>query len=1089
MLCEASADILPLAPVERPVGLRAVHELLDLGRRRRVTVVIGAAGWGKTTAVASWASRTTTAWLRPGSDGPQSAHRFLQCVVEILEPHTVGGPPSLPEPEDPAVHTVTTICNWLRASLRDDLMLVLDDVQDCASDVARAVDELCRHSPNRLHIVLVSRCELPFSMERLRGQGLVAEVSAADLALDLADVATLLRTALGEAPDGLAAVVYERTGGWPAAVSAAVDALRGVDPDRCLGVVEQLSQPGERLHGYLDAEVIGREPAPVRELLRRLAVFGEARSASVVAPGVEGAERLLVELTRRGLVRCDSGDSVRWSVSQPLQDYFDHETVLCADDRSALHHIAAREALAHEVPGEALGHLVAAGDHAACAALLLDHGGALVSSGQAGAVLEAAALLGPYSDDPRIQQVIGDARQVRGQWAPALECFRRAGHDRERLEPALAWRVAQLAFSQGELAEVQRLYARTRFIGEDTADEARMLALTAMAARVAGDVDGLRDVAARALRAAHRSGEPSAWAAVHNLLSMVADAKGDRRRADAHHADALHSAEAADDLLQLASIRLSHATQLLELGLPQPALTEAQAALQLGERCGNPFLTAQALTTRGRAKARLGALQSAVPDYTRAVELFQRIGSRFLAWPLCGLGDVHRTRGQLAQARAAYEEALALAEPCHDVLGLGSALVGLARVRAADDLTKARALADRAVALGEGLREIPAHLARGWVALLAGDRQGATADAARAGAAARRRRDRPGLAEAIELGVLAAPHPEADAGRLDEAIDIWHQTGCAVEEAAGRVVAARLGARADHLGAELAHETLRKRGIDVGSHSSAGPLAVVRRTAPLVSIRTLGVFQVMHNGVPVAKVMWQSRKARDLLKLLVTRRRPVPRDELMELLWPGVDPSRSGNRLSVLLSTVRDVLGPARSGDGPLVTEGSAVQLDHAQVEIDVETFLDRAAGALDAHRRGDPDALARLTAAEAAHTGDYLADDPYLDWVEPLAEEVKATYIGLLRALIGRLRGAPDADDVDEVVRYTLRLLGQDGYDEQAHLDLVEVLLDARRFGAARRRYQIYLRRMKEIGVEPRPMPRVLRAAGREWSHGPAAN
>jgi len=50
--------------------------------------------------------------------------------------------------------------------------------------------------------------------------------------------------------------------------------------------------------------------------------------------------------------------------------------------------------------------------------------------------------------------------------------------------------------------------------------------------------------------------------------------------------------------------------------------------------------------------------------------------------------------------------------------------------------------------------------------------------------------------------------------------------------------------------------------------------------------------------------------------------------------------------------------------------------------------------------------------------------------------------------------------------------LLQQDGYDEQAHLDLVRTLLDEGRLGEARRRYGAYARQMSEIGVEPRQFP-----------------
>ncbi|MDQ4021867.1 MAG: hypothetical protein M3257_09650, partial [Actinomycetota bacterium] len=421
----------------------------------------------------------------------------------------------------------------------------------------------------------------------------------------------------------------------------------------------------------------------------------------------------------------------------------------------------------------------------------------------------------------------------------------------------------------------------------------------------------------------------------------------------------------------------------------------------------------------------------------------------------CGLGDVHRTQGRAERARAAYEQGLALAEPCHEVLGVSAALIGLARIRAVDDLSAARALAERAVALGEPLRHVKALLTRGWVAMMAEDRQAAAADASRAAAAARVRRD----------------DPARHCTPLAEAIQIWAETGCRIEEAAGRIVAGRTGAAVAEGETDLAERTLRAVGVELKSRRVAGPLAVVARSTPAVSIHSLGVFQVLREGAPIPSNAWQSKKARDLVKILVTRRRPVPRDHLMELLWPDVEPAKSGNRLSVLLSTVRDVLAPSpRDTDAaPLVTEGNSVWLDRTRVSIDVEEFLPHAGAALEAHRRGRADATDRLLVAEAEHTGDFLEEDPYQEWAESLTEEVRATYIALLRALVSRLRAA---GDMEGAVRYSLRLLEQDRYDEQAHLDLMQVQLDAGHHGEALRRYRVYVRRMTELGIEPLRFP-----------------
>jgi hypothetical protein len=69
-------------------------------------------------------------------------------------------------------------------------------------------------------------------------------------------------------------------------------------------------------------------------------------------------------------------------------------------------------------------------------------------------------------------------------------------------------------------------------------------------------------------------------------------------------------------------------------------------------------------------------------------------------------------------------------------------------------------------------------------------------------------------------------------------------------------------------------------------------------------------------------------------------------------------------------------------------------------------------------------------------------------------------------------LTSAMDAGDADLAVRFSLRLLEQDRYDEETHLGLVRTLLAAGRHCEAHRRYQQYVAQMAEIGVEPAALP-----------------
>jgi ATP/maltotriose-dependent transcriptional regulator MalT/DNA-binding SARP family transcriptional activator len=1078
-------------------------DLFRSAARSRVCVVIGAAGWGKSAAVGSWPA--PKAWVPFECHGGDTA-AFAASLLAALASQLPDPLPELPSAASPGF--ASAVCAWLGPTLREDLVLVVDDVHElpAGGGAARIVEGLCRHAPDRLHVVLVSRREPPFSLTRLRGQGKVVDIDAPELAFGVDEVAELLHWSIGEAPPELARQVWERTSGWPTAVWNAVGMLRGVPENERTAVLDRMVHPGERFHGYLLEQVVGPEPDRVRQLLRWLAVFGPVTASSGTATGITEAPVLLPDLARRGLVRRLPGRPDRWALVGPLRDYFEQEPVLPASERAALHRTAASEFASRGAFGSALRHAVAAGDDEVCCELLLRHGDQLVSAGQIDAVLAAADLVAECLDDPRIQRVLGRARQARGEWARAMECFGRANDTTagaDELDPALAWRVAALAYMHGDFAEVLSIPGRLRpaasaAAGRDAkaagakaadakvadaevrgskaaemkavdADEARLLALVAITRRMVGDYGGARADTERAVAAARRSGEPSAMAAARAALSGLATAAGDRRRAEAYCVSALEAAEHSEDALLVVRVRIQRAATLCELGLLRDALTEAGVAVGEAERFEEVFLTAHALHARGAVQCRLGDLDAALEDFTASRDAFQRLGSRFLAWPLCGLGDVYRLRGQLARARAAYEEALTLAEPQHEVLGLGAALCGLARVRAADDFAAARELAERAVALGEGMRAVQALLTRGWVALSAGDREAAAADAGLASAAARSRRDDPGLAEALVLASLCSPDPAWRDRSITEAIQIWRDTGCRIQEAVAVLVASRAGVVAAALDGEFAVETLRERGVDLRAPRPAGPLGVLAGVGSWVSIRALGVFRVVRDGVPVPRTEWRSRKARQLLKIMVAKRRPVTREQLMELLWPEADPDRAGNRLSVLLSALRDVLqaGGGTIDTGPLVTDGSVVWLDLTMVDVDVERFLSHATAALEAHRQGHPDALARLVAAEAAHTGEFLEDDPYQEWARPLAEEVRATHVTLLRALVQRHR---QLGEVDEVVRYSLRLLDKDRYEEQAHLDLVQVLLDAGRHGEARRRYDLYAQAMVELGVEPRP-------------------
>jgi two-component SAPR family response regulator len=163
--------------------------------------------------------------------------------------------------------------------------------------------------------------------------------------------------------------------------------------------------------------------------------------------------------------------------------------------------------------------------------------------------------------------------------------------------------------------------------------------------------------------------------------------------------------------------------------------------------------------------------------------------------------------------------------------------------------------------------------------------------------------------------------------------------------------------------------------------------------------------------------------------------------------------------LAVAVSTIRGVLDPDRAYEGDFFIKGDTetLRLDLNHLWVDVEQFLLLVAQVL----AGD---ISKLDEAEALYRGDFLEEDVYEDWAQPMREEARALYMSLLR----RRTELADQLGVDQGIAARLRILELDPWDEEAHLGLVSALDAAGRHGEARRARRRYASRMAEIGVRP---------------------
>ncbi|HEY3734003.1 MAG TPA: BTAD domain-containing putative transcriptional regulator [Streptosporangiaceae bacterium] len=1039
-----------------------------------MTLVAAGAGYGKTTALAEVAAMGASRWVRVRPADAQAESLSARIATALGES---------PAPGRSAIAAATgsddrralgeqraaLLCD-LAEALQGDLLLVIDGLECVGDDEAAShlLRVLTLQAPAALHLVLSGRSLPELGLGGAQGRGELLEVTAPDLSFTAGEASELVAMRLGGVPEHLARECCSLTGGWAAALQLLLDRLERLDPadhERELG---RLRHSRGHLWKAFARDLAAGEHQPARRILSVASVAPRVDASLLRGVAVKASTDDLESLRERGLL-VDAGEPGCYRLSP----------VLAA---TVAGHDAAAEPGAHGGPGEAeeLRARVAGWfeDHARLEEALECHaegardqarsflgrrGPALIRGGAAARLIEVLRRHGT-GGDPGLDAVLAEALQAVGEWDAAIDLFSRVARSTGSggLPAGVAWRYGVLLYLRGRSGDAAATLAAAHDPARLGADDAMVSAWLSTTLWSQGRADAAEDFARAALNQAGANGDSCALAAAHVSLALAAASRGERERNEQEYRLALAAARDGADRVQLARIHANLSSRALESGAYAQAITEANLALQTGD--GHRFFSALALANKAEAHLRLGQLDDAHAAVADAAAICEALGSLNASVPQILYGELYRQRGDMVRARGSFERARALAEEGDDVHALVSALCGLARVLAEDDLAAARKTAADGMARASGLERAAALCAAAEVELWARDGAAAERYAKQAEAQARATGDRAALAESLEL--QGAARASGDEARLRSAIELWDDIGNPVGAARARLGLAMLSG--DQRTAEATRRELEAMGV-APALGVSGLLASKRGDEREVAIVALGRFAVLRDGQPVPLAAWQSRKARDLLKVLVARRgHPITREAAAETMWPEEDPEPLGNRLSVALSTIRKVLDPGRRHpqDHYLVADARAISLRLDRVAVDLIEFLRAAGQAIDLMAKDDRGAAeALLRQAHQIYAGDFLEDDLYQDWAVEAREEARSRLLTVLR-LLARL--AADRGDDESAGQYLGQLLERDPYDEDAWLALIAGQLRLRRHGEARRRYAAYARRMGELGVVP---------------------
>jgi LuxR family maltose regulon positive regulatory protein len=223
---------------------------------------------------------------------------------------------------------------------------------------------LLEHLPAQLHLVIAGRADPPLPLARLRGQGGLVELRAADLRFTAEEAAAYLTEIMGLAltADDVAAL-ESRTEGWIAALQLAALSMQGRDD--IAGFIAGFAGDDRYIVDYLVEEVLQRQPERIRAFLLQTSILSRLSAPLCDAvTGRDDGKDMLEALDRGNLFVVALDDRRRWYRYHHLFSDVLHAHLLDEqpDVVAGLHRRAGDW---HEQRGdrsEAIGHALAGGD-------------------------------------------------------------------------------------------------------------------------------------------------------------------------------------------------------------------------------------------------------------------------------------------------------------------------------------------------------------------------------------------------------------------------------------------------------------------------------------------------------------------------------------------------------------------------------------------------------------------------------------------------------------------------------------------------------------------------------------------------------
>jgi len=240
---------------------------------------------------------------------------------------------------------------------------------------------------------------------------------------------------------------------------------------------------------------------------------------------------------------------------------------------------------------------------------------------------------------------------------------------------------------------------------------------------------------------------------------------------------------------------------------------------------------------------------------------------------------------------------------------------------------------------------------------------------------------------------------------------------------------------------------------------------------PHIQIKTFGNFQVFRGEALIGEQEWKAKQRKLLLKAIITRGMEcVPKDILIEDLWPEISPISAERNFKVLLHRLRKTLEPSMDkalGSSYVVFKDNLVSLRKDLCRVDLDEFVILRQRGEKAEDAGDTKrAILCYRSCIDLYRGDFLSEDLYTPWAEAKRNELQAMYIDLLlrtAELYERKGGSKKA------ISYYKLIIKEDPTHEEACQKLMLIYSNRGMRAEAVKVYEECKRALQDyVGVQP---------------------